>query len=259
MRLHQHRDGTYTLDQHRFAMNILQRFDPKNTITKHDTPLPTDYTFSKDNRPKDDNERAHTESKYSFIHFRSAVCTLLYAAYNTRADILFAVCKLAKACVCPGDKDYKALLHLIGYLKSKPDLALKFYPDRHKNPIYDICLANNIRYSDLTIFTDASWQDCPDTGKSTVGYMIFYHGTLIEANSTVPTPVAMSTAEAEYMGACCGTMAASHIRMIISYDMLHLGTKKWKQSEQSLPHTPNVLMIDNKAVVQMARTGKMSR
>ena len=258
MRIHQYHDGTYTLDQHRFAMNIIQRFDKENKLPKRDTPLPIEYIYSKSNRPKDDNERAQVEKKYHYIHFRSAVCTLLYAAYNTRADILFAVCKLAKACTCPGEQDYIALLWLIGYVKNKPDLAIKFYPDRKHNPIYDICLANNIPYSDLTIMTDASWQDCPDTGRSTVGYMIFYQGALIEANSTVPTPVAMSTAEAEYMGACCGAMAAAHIRMLI-YDMMHLGSKSWKQASQSLAETPNLLMIDNEAAVQMARNGKLSR
>jgi len=258
MRIHRHKDESYTLDQHRYALNTLKRFDPDGTIKTRETPLPPDYIYSKDNRPQTDQDRAEVERNYHFIHFRSAVCTLLYAAYNTRADILFAVCKLAKACTCPGMKDYDALIWLLGYLKLKPNLAIKFYPDRNKNPIYNICLANSIPYSDITIFTDASWQDCPDTGRSTVGYMIFYQGALIEANSTVPTPVAMSTAEAEFMGACTGAMAAAHIRTIL-YDFMNLGTKNWKATEQSLPTTPNILMIDNEAVVQMAKSGRMTR
>jgi hypothetical protein len=53
----------------------------------------------------------------------------------------------------------------------------------------------------LTVFSDASWQDWPDTGCSTVGYMIFHNGALIEVNSTMPTPIAMSTFKAEYMAA----------------------------------------------------------
>ncbi|KAI2502222.1 hypothetical protein MHU86_12274 [Fragilaria crotonensis] len=61
------------------------------------------------------------------LPFRSAVCTLLYLAYNTRADILFAVCKLAKACVCPGELDFRALIWLIGYLRRRPYYAIKFY------------------------------------------------------------------------------------------------------------------------------------
>ena len=50
--------------------------------------------------------------------------------------------------------------------------------------------------------------------------MIFHNGALIEANSTMPTPIAMSTSEAEYMAACSATMATAHIRMLL-YDMLY--------------------------------------
>ena len=109
-----------------------------------------------------------------------------------------------------------------------------------------------------TVFSDASWQDCPDTGRSTVGYMIFHNGALIEANSTMPTPIAMSTSEAEYMAACSATMATAHIRMLL-YDMTYLGTKQWRESSQRLPTTPSVLMIDNEATVQIAKNGKLTR
>lgn len=160
--------------------------------------------------------------------------------------------------MCPGLVDYEALYWLIGYIKARPDLAVKFYPNPDKNPIVDICRMNNIPYSDLAVITDGSWQDCPDTGRSTIGYQIFYNGALIEANTTVPTPIAQSSSEAEYLGACCGAMAAAHIRMIL-YDLLHLGTKHWHQHEQKLAKTPILLMTDNTATVQMAKNGKLTR
>jgi hypothetical protein len=258
MRIHQHKDHSYTLDQHRYALNTLQRYDPGNVIKKRQTPLPTDYIFSLENRPKTDVDLEIIKEHYSSMDFRSAVCTLLYLAYNTRADILFAVTKLAKACICPGIRDYEALYWLLGYVKARPDLAIKFYPNPKQNPIVDICSSNSIPYSELALITDASWQDCPDTGKSTIGYQIFYNGALIEANTTVPTPVAQSSSEAEYLGACCGAMAAAHIRMIL-YDLLHLGTNKWHQHEQNLSRTPILLMTDNTATVQMAKNGRLTR
>jgi hypothetical protein len=88
--------------------------------------------------------------------------------------------------------------------------------------------------------------------------MIFHNGALIEANSTMPTPVAMSTSEAEYMAACSATMSAAHIRMLL-YDMMFLGTKQWRESLQHLPTTPIVLMVDNEATVQIAKNGKLTR
>ena len=93
------------------------------------------------------------------------MCTLLYLAYNTRADILFTVCKLAKACICPGETDFRALIWFIGYLRRHPYYALKFYPDATTNPVYDVRRQHRIPLSDLTVFSNASWQDCPDTGR----------------------------------------------------------------------------------------------
>ncbi|KAI2501065.1 udp-sugar [Fragilaria crotonensis] len=173
MRIHRHKDSTYTLDQHRYVLNALQRYDPHSEFPERETPFPPDYVFTKDNRPVTDHDKSIIEKRHSRLPFRSAVCTLLYLAYNTRADILFAVCKLAKACICPGELDFRALIWLFGYLRRRPSYALKFYPDGTSNPIYSICAQHSIPYSDLTVFSDASWQDCPDTGRSTVGYMIF--------------------------------------------------------------------------------------
>jgi hypothetical protein len=201
MRIHQHHDSSYTLDQHCYVLNTLQHYDPTSKFPERDTPLPPDYTFSTENRPITDQDIALVDQKQQRLPFRSAVCTLLYLAYNTQADILFAVCKLAKACIAPGIQDFCALTWLIGYLRRRPYYALKLYPDCTSHPIYEICLQNRIPYADLTVFFDASWQDCPDTGCSTIGYMIFHNKVLIEANSTMPTPVAVSTSEAEYIAA----------------------------------------------------------
>ncbi|KAI2501590.1 hypothetical protein MHU86_12861 [Fragilaria crotonensis] len=215
---------------------------------------------NKDNRPVTDHDKQVVEQHEKRLPFRSAVCTLLYLAYNTCADILFAVCKLAKACVCPGELNFRALIWLIGYLRRRPYYAIKFYPNATTNPVYNICCQHRIPNSDLTVFSDASWQDCPDTtGCSTVGYMIFHNGALIEAkNSTMPTPIAMSTSEAEYMAACSASMATAHIRMLL-YDMTYLGTKHWRESMQRLPTIPSILMIDNEATVQIAKNGKLTR
>ena len=46
----------------------------------------------------------------------------------------------------------------------------------------------------------------------------------------MPTPVAMSTSEAEYLAACSAAMATAHIRMLL-YDMTYLGTKQWRDKK----------------------------
>ena len=258
MHIHQHKDKSYTLDQHLYIRNTLQRYNPNSEFPEPESPFPPDYTFIKDNQLVTDHDKHITEEQHKRLPFCSTVCTLLYVAENTRANILFAVCKLAKACISPGEADFGALIWLIGYLQQRLYYAIKFYPDTTSNPVYNVCRQHCIPHSNLTVFSDASWQDCPDTGRSTVGYMIFHNGALIEVNSTMPTPIAMSTSEAEYMAACSASMAAAHICMLL-YGMTYLGTKQWHESTQHLPTIPSFLMIVNKATVQIARNGKLSR
>ena len=51
-------------------------------------------------------------------------------------------------------------------------------------------------------FYHSSWQDCPDTGRSTGAYIIFYQGGPIDYGTHVPVPVAQSSVEIEYNVAC---------------------------------------------------------
>ena len=44
-------------------------------------------------------------------------------------------------------------------------------------------------------FSDSSWQDCPETGRSTGAYIIFYQGGPIDHDTHVPGPVAKFSAE----------------------------------------------------------------
>ena len=42
-------------------------------------------------------------------------------------------------------------------------------------------------------FSDSSWQDCPDTGRSTGAYIIFYQGGPNDHCTHIPGPVAQSS------------------------------------------------------------------
>ena len=64
-------------------------------------------------------------------------------------------------------------------------------------------------------FSDSSWQDCPDTGRSTGAYIIFYQGVSIDHGTHVPGPVSQSSAESEYNAACTAGMALVYFRMLI--------------------------------------------
>ena len=156
----------------------------------------------------------------------SAVSSLLYCALNTRSDILWTVNKLAKSSTNPGLKDFETLMHLFGYLRRYPDYAIKYYGNLKDSPVHKICDKQKITTTDIIAFSDSSWQDCPDTGRSTCGFKIFIRGGIIESQSTMPVPIALSSAEAEYMGACnCGAMVCFLRELLYEFDFL--GTPKY--------------------------------
>ena len=64
-------------------------------------------------------------------------------------------------------------------------------------------------------FSDSSWQDFPDTGRSTGAYIIHYQGGPIDHGTHVPGPVAQSSAESEYNAACTAGMNLAHFRMLV--------------------------------------------
>ena len=64
-------------------------------------------------------------------------------------------------------------------------------------------------------FSDSSWQDFPDTGRSTGAYIRFYQGGRIYHGTHVLGPVAQSSEEIDYNTACTAGMSLAHFSMLI--------------------------------------------
>ena len=135
---------------------------------------------------------------------------------STRADLSFAVHKFANFSANPCKVHFEGLVHLLRYIRDNKTLGLKYYADLNDAPVTDILRQANIKTNNhLVAFSDSSWQDCPDTGRSTGAYIIFYQGGPIDHNTHVPGPVAQSSAESEYNAACISGMALAHFRMLV--------------------------------------------
>ena len=81
-------------------------------------------------------------------------------------------------------------------------MGLKYYADLNDAPVTDLLKQANIKTNNhLVAFSDLSWQDFPDTRKSTGAYIILYQGVPIDHGKHVPGPVAQSSAESEYNAA----------------------------------------------------------
>ena len=87
-------------------------------------------------------------------------------------------------------------------------MGLEYYANINDTPVSDLLRQASIEtVIQCMPFSDSSWQDCPDTGRSTGAYIVFYQCGPIDHGTHVPGPVAQSSAEREYNAACTVGMA----------------------------------------------------
>ena len=88
-------------------------------------------------------------------------------------------------------------------------------------------------------FSDSGWKDCPDTGRSTGAYIIFYQGGPIDHGTHLPGPVAQSSAESEYHAAYTSGMALAHFRILI-HELLN-------KDPDMVPKEAPLIVLDSKS------------
>ena len=72
---------------------------------------------------------------------------------------------------------------------------MKYYADLNYAPVTDLLRQDNIKTKNHFMdFSEFSWQDCPDTGRSTGACIIFYQDGPIDHGTHVPGPVAQYSA-----------------------------------------------------------------
>ena len=72
-------------------------------------------------------------------------------------------------------------------------MGLKYYDDTNDAPVSDLLRQASINTEDkLMDLSDSSWQDCPDTGRRTGAYIIFYQCGTIDHGTYVLGPVDQS-------------------------------------------------------------------
>jgi hypothetical protein len=206
------------LDQTRYCLAILKKFldsvgCPKNNSLVS-TPLPFPFLPSSDDCSVDENAVAKLEEEYN-IEYASCIGSLIYLTM-TRTGILFAVNKLAKFSRSPGRVHFDVLIHLLRYLRDNVYLGIKFYSNFMEAPLLKSLSSQNIeQHHPFFCFSDSSWNDDPDTGRSTGCFIITYMGRVVDHSSNMPNPVALSSTESEYNEGCVAFMTASHLRMLL--------------------------------------------
>ena len=144
--------------------------------------------FTKEDVSTSDEQVEKLTREYS-IHYRACIGSFIYLLY-TRLELSFSVQKLANVSANPGKLHFEGLIHILRYIRDNQTLGLKYYVDMDDAPVTKLLRQASINTENhLMDFSNSSWQDCPDTGRSIGAYIIFYQGGPIDHGTNVPGPV----------------------------------------------------------------------
>lgn len=183
------------------------------------SPAATGTTFTKSDCPSD--EAANTTTS----EFRSLVALINFIACWTRPDITFVVNRLCKYMSNPGLVHWKILKHLIRYLRGTQEYGLTL----------DMSDSNGT----LVGYSDSSFGDCIDTGRSTLAYTFLYHGAVLSWYSKLNTFVTLSTNHAEYAALALAGKEAEWLVLL------------FQNLDPKVPCTPVPILVDNSGVVSL--------
>ena len=182
MRIEQSDDNSilYT-DLEEYTSGILNDFQmqdckPVSTPINSSLPLSTIMT------PLTDLDKIYLRNN----PFRSIVGSLLYLAIQARPDILVAVNRLSAYQEHPQHEHLIAAKRVLRYLKGTLHFKL-IYNNSNTNASLN-----------LTAYADADWAGCPDTRRSTTGYICYLGPHLISWFTCRQKVVSLSTTESEY-------------------------------------------------------------
>jgi hypothetical protein len=210
-----------TLSQRQYVLDILERHGMSD-CSPVSTPMDPGLKLQKDMPAKNEKDARFIQD----FDYKSAVGELLYLAISTRPDIARTVSVLCRFNSNPCYEHYKAVKHLWRYLQGTLDLKLTFRPVDSAEP--------------FTTYSDADHGGCPDSGKSTSGYVVKMGTSVVGWMSKLQSLVALSTTEAEYVAATSAAQELIWMRSLFS----ELGI--------DLPG-PSTLYIDNQSALAVAK------
>jgi hypothetical protein len=131
----------------------------------------------------------------TFFPYLQIIGALLYLAMNTRPDIMFAVCLLARYAKSRQQAACRGVAHLLSYLSGTVGMGLTYIVDQSR-------IGQTIeQIMDLYGMSDADWASCLRTRRSTSGWLVFALGGVIAWGSKLMATIAASSMESEYMSA----------------------------------------------------------
>jgi len=171
--------GTIKLTQRPYWEHVINRFDLTH-VHPRNVPLPVGIILNNEMSPKTDSEKQQMVNK----PYRPILGSVMWGQLATRPDLSFAVSLLSRFQANPGIEHWRALMHVVGYIKNTLDYGLTYSRDAELTPL---------------AYVDADYGGCRDTKRSTSGYVFTMSGGPVTWSSKRQATVALSTVEAEYV------------------------------------------------------------
>lgn len=226
------------LHQKPYALRFAEQYDLTSCKPVF-TPLPENLTLS---------SSCDSPSVNSTLYCQ-LVGKLIYLT-NTRPNISFSVGLVSRFMTSPHQTHLDAALHIVKYISTTPDLGI-FY--------------NRSGTLQLHGYTDSDWgNSCPDTRRSTGGYIFQLAGGPITWSSKRQPTVSRSTTEAEYRALSDGAQEAVYLKRLIQ-ELIHVELPstnvKCKDSQVTLDlskaHIPTQhdihMYCDNASAIKLSR------
>jgi hypothetical protein len=244
--------STLNVNQTAYVEALVKRFQLEdeymNTLHvtakrgRYNTPLPAVHSLSqlqKDMERDIDLDVGLIEwsKKYSFPML---VGSVIHAMVHTRPDIAYAVSILSRAMSNAELWHYKAMRHLLLYMKNTKHLGLDYSQsnmlNQHQLVTATIDEDGDIYDAYLSASVDSSFSDCPITYRSTSGYVVWFGGTPVEFECKRQSLVTLSTMESEWVAASRCVCAIRFLHKLMEF----VGLRRTG---------PTKIMEDNAAVI----------
>jgi hypothetical protein len=187
-------ERTLFLSQEKYVDNMLRKFKLEDVKATR-TPLDPGCALSKQMNAETEEDRRLTVKQ----PYRELVGSLMYLMVCTRPDIAFSVSQLSRYSSNHGMGHWKALMHVIRYVKGTKGLGITFKGGIGLYP---------------SLFSDASFASDVDSRRSVSGYISYMGGGPISWKSKLQSTVALSTCESEYIALCNAAQEAVHLKSL---------------------------------------------
>ena len=176
------KNRTLTINQKRMVIDMLELYG-MTKCRPVSTPTFQNVVYSKAQCPKNDAELKAMKE----VPYLQALGSLIYLATCTRPDISYAS-ELSKKASNPGETHWEGIKRVMIYLRGTSS--------------YGISYGHTPTAANLVGYADASYAKCVDTRRSRYGGIYLFNGGPVEWKSKLTRTVALSSMEAEYIGAC---------------------------------------------------------